>query len=109
MTAEPITLADLTDDEYAEVERMLADNRGYGWLPVESAKAYKPGVRIRHVGQQYWQAYENGTGVIVAVLKRNDEIELLVAYDEPRFPGGSRITQLGSYHVDLGPFGSVTP
>ena len=107
MTAEPITLADLTDDERAEVEQMLTDNRSYGWLPVDRAKSYEPGVRIRHVGQRYWQAYENGTGVIVAVLKRSDAIELLVAYDEPRFAGGSRITQLGSYHVDLGPFGSV--
>jgi hypothetical protein len=102
MTA--VTLDTLTKTERADIEQLVADNRGHGWLPVDSAKKYGAGVHIRHIGQQWAEAYWHGTGVIVAVLKRNDEIELIVAYDKPRFEGGSRITQLGSYHVDLGPF-----
>lgn len=105
MTA--ITLDDLTGEDLAEVERQLTDARGYGWRPVDRVRGYAPGVRIRHVGQQYFEAHDRGTGIIVTVLRRGDQIELIVAYDKPRFEGGSRITQLGSYHVDLGPFGGL--
>ncbi|BAL87338.1 hypothetical protein AMIS_21180 [Actinoplanes missouriensis 431] len=106
MTA--ITLDTLTDDDHAEIQRRLAAYAECGWQPVDSVREFAPGVRIRHVGQQYPQAYRYGTGVIVTVLQnRREDIELVVAYDEPRIPGCPRVTVLGDYHVDLGPFAAV--
>lgn len=110
MTA--VTLDTLTDDDHTEIERHLTAYAGYGWKPVDSAhsrtRTFTPGLRVRHVGQQYPKAYWHGTGVIAAVLtNRREQVELVVVYDEPRIPGCSRVTVLADYHVDLGPFEAV--
>lgn len=96
------TLDDLTEAESAEAEQLLAELSGRGYRSEDSIGKLTTGVRIRHRGQQYLEAYENGTGVIVAVTRRMErDVEVVVAYDEPRFRGMSRLTVLANYHVDV--------
>lgn len=98
------TLGDLTADDQAEVESQLTELTANGYKIQDSVGDLAPGVRIRHIGQQYPEAHVHGTGVIVAVvMRREPDVELVVAYDEPRFEGASRVTVLANYHVHLIP------
>lgn len=96
------TIADLTDAELVEAGQLLAELTARGYQVQDSIGGLARGIRIRHRGQQYAEAYENGTGVIVSVTRRLDrDIEVVVAYDQPRFEGMSRLTVLANYHVDV--------
>ncbi len=89
------------------IEQVVADKRlaelvSNGYVQQDAHKHLTVGARIRHVGQQYGQAHEHGTGNIWAVLVRHEaDIELVVVYDEPRFEGGSRVTVLADYHGEV--------
>ena len=97
-----MTPAVLTIDEQAEAESLLADLRSRGYTEQTRHGDLAPGVRVRHVGQQYPAAYRDGTGNVLAVLQRHEQdIEVLVAYDEPRLPGLSRLTVLANYHLEV--------
>ncbi len=96
------TVNDLTEAEAAEAERLLSELAANGYRLQDHIGSLAPGVRIRHRGQQHPEAYANGTGVIVHVTIRSErDVELVVAYDEPRFEGMSRLTVLANYHVDV--------
>lgn len=93
---------DLTADEQREADGLLAELNSRGYVTRDQFKALVPGARIRHRGQQYPEAYNDGTGNIVSVAVRHErDVELVVAYDKPRFEGMSRLTVLANYHVDV--------
>ncbi|GIM88859.1 hypothetical protein [Paractinoplanes toevensis] len=94
--------ATLTPAEQQEAERLLAGLHDRGYIDYEQHKTLTAGARVRHRGQQYPEAYRDGTGNIVAVTARNErDVELVVAYDKPRFEGMSRLTVLADYHVEV--------
>ncbi|MFI5891959.1 hypothetical protein ACIA5D_17800 [Actinoplanes sp. NPDC051513] len=103
--------AELSLQERVDVESMLGGLHARGYVDRKRFNEYTLSVRIRHRGQQYPQAYTKGTGVIVAITERPDsswsqshggpDIEMVIAYDEPRFGGTSRISVLADYHVEV--------
>jgi hypothetical protein len=78
-----------------------------------------PGVRVRHVGQQYVEAYRDGTATVLHVMEnvgstwsrsyRSRDIEVLVQRDRP-LVGTSLLGQWADYHcavVTPGPDGAL--
>lgn len=104
------TAYDMTTDEAAEAEAMLAQLHADGYRDIPEHGSLRPGVRIRHRGDQYPQAYDHGTGVVLHVTEKSPsswsvsygapDIEMVVLYDRPRL-GGSRLSQLAQYHVEV--------
>ncbi|WP_250029737.1 hypothetical protein [Paractinoplanes maris] len=92
----------LTAEDQAEADNMLAELINRGYKQVGQRKHLTVGARVRHVGEQYDEAYENGTGNIYGItVRRENDVELVVVRDEPRFSGGSRIAGLANYHVQV--------
>lgn len=103
----------MTDEERAEVAHMLAKLHGDGYVDlevyvdVEACLALRVGSRVRHRNQRSPQAYEHGTGVVLAITHKPDsawsqswrmpDVELIVLRDRAQF--GSRLSQLAHYHV----------
>ena len=102
-------MSDLTAEEQQRVDEMLAGLHERGYVDVAEHGKLRPGVRIRHRGEQYYEALEHGTGVVVAITEKPDsswsrtygmaDIELITVSDEARFD--SRLSQLAQYHVDV--------
>lgn len=92
-----------------EEEKMLARLREGGWTEIPEFDQLRPGVRIRHSGQQWAEAVLKGTGVILHITEKMDsewarnwgqrDIEMIVRWDEPRF--GQELSHLAQYHVDV--------
>lgn len=110
----------LTEDEQAEVARVLAELHEHGYQDVErhvhrSGAELAPGTRIRHAGHQWYEALREGTGHVVAITERPDsawsrswgmpDVELIAVFDKP-WPLDSRLSQLAQYHVRLVASGS---
>jgi len=103
------TIADLTQAERSEAEAILDGLRKHGYTDRERFNELAPGVRVRHSGHRWPEAYCEGTGVVVAITERNPsswsqswdapDIEMVVAFDEPTLPGISRLSTLAQYHV----------
>ncbi len=103
MTAAP----DLTPELAAEVAANLAELHQYGYREVDVHGDRRAGVRIRHHGHQWAEAYDNGTGVVAAVTEKPDpawsrswgkpDIELIAVWDRDGVAG--RVSQLAKYHV----------
>lgn len=101
-------MPELTTAEQSELDQLLACLRDAGYVDIENHNDLRVGARIRHVGHQWPQAYEHGTGVILALTERPNspwsrswharDIELIALWDQPR-PFGSRLSQLAQYHV----------
>jgi hypothetical protein len=99
---------DLAPGEQAEVERMLAALRERGYQDRDSHKKLAPGVRVRHTGHQWPQAYIEGTGTVVAIVEKPDsawsepwgmpDVELIVVFDRGVKLTG-RLSELAQYHV----------
>lgn len=108
MTAS-IPAPELTPRESAEVAALLAELRECGYRDVDHHGALRAGVRIRHYGHQWPGAYDDGTGVVVAVTEKPDsawsrtwgkpDVELIAAWDRPGVTG--RVSQLAQYHVEV--------
>lgn len=87
---------------------MRAELAGAGYRDAEHPSV-APGHRIRHRAEQWPEAWDLGTGVVLAVMERPDsawsqswggpDIELIVLKDRPLFEGSSRLSQLANYHV----------
>lgn len=100
----PVDLADETE----AYMRMHADLVNDGYRDVVHGKL-RIGQRVRHRGEQFFEALDKGTGVIVAVTEhrgsswghsyRRPDIEVIVLRDKPLFEGGSRLSQLADYHI----------
>jgi hypothetical protein len=103
-------MSDLTPEQTERVEKALVDLRSRGYVDINEHGRLRPGVRIRHRGDQYSEAYQNGTGVVIAITEkpnsawsaswRMPDIELLVLWDKEH-RGIDRISQLAQYHVSV--------
>jgi hypothetical protein len=99
---------DLAPGEQAEVERMLAELRGHGYVDRDRHNKLAPGVRVRHTGHLWPQAYTEGTGTVVAIVEKPDsawsaswgmpDVELIVVFDRGVKLTG-RLSELAQYHV----------
>lgn len=99
----------MTPEEQEIVEEMRASLIASGYIEIEQHKRLKPGVRIRHRGHQWPEAYENGSGVVVTLMEKPDsrwsqswgmpDVELIALMDNATF--GSRLSQLAQYHVEV--------
>lgn len=102
-----VALMGMTDGERAEVDAMLAALRERGYQNVAEHGQLRPGTRIRHRGERYYEALEHGTGVVLAITEKPDsswsrtwrmpDIELITLSDKPRFD--SRLSRVAQYHV----------
>jgi hypothetical protein len=103
-------LAAMTDEEQVKVVGLVdkLHEHGYQDLALYGAEL-RVGTRIRHRGQQYPEAYDHGTGYVVALTEkresawsetyRMDDVELVAVFDEPFV--FSRVSQLAHYHVSV--------
>ena len=101
--------AELTPEERAEADRILADLRERGYTDRAEFDELAPGVRVRHRGHQWPDAFRKGTGVVVAITEKSPsawsqewrmpDVEMVVAFDKPTWPGTSRLSTLAQYHV----------
>jgi hypothetical protein len=93
----------------AEVERCRAGLLEYGYVEVDDYQGLRRGVRVHHRRERFGDAYQNGTGTVAAVFRKDnsswsrswgvDDVELLVVRDSALF--GARVSQLAQYHVHL--------
>lgn len=101
---------EMTPEEQSAADELLAGLHAAGYQDLAEWRELKPGVRIRHRGHQYPEAYERGTGVVVAVTEKPDsswsktygaaDIEMVVLNDErPQALGARRVSTLAQYHV----------
>lgn len=118
MTELPFTL---TEDERAEVARVLAELHEHDYQDIErhvhrSGVELAPGTRVRHAGHRWHDAVVKGTGHVVAITERPDsawsrswgmpDVELIAVFDKP-WPLDSRLAQLAQYHVAVVNTGSM--
>lgn len=95
------------------IEEYLVDMRERGYVDVEEFGGLRAGVRVRHRGEQYAEAYRAGTGNVLHVLRRDPsswartyrhpDVELVVEHDDlQRSP-----MYVADYHVEI--VGAKTP
>ena len=100
----------MTEAERAEVGAILARLYASGYTDRDRFNELASGVRVRHTGQRYAAAYQDGTGVILAITERPGspwshewkmpDVEMVVLWDRPwPIEGSSRMSQLAQYHV----------
>lgn len=96
----------LTEAEQREYDDLLA--RGYRDIDVHGA--LRVGARVRHWGEQYCEAYRDGTGVVVALMEKSPsswvaagwgkhDVELIVRTDRDRWGIGSFVGRWADYHT----------
>jgi len=106
-----VSLIDLSPEETAKADAMLAELHGCGYIDVDRHNKLAPGVRIRHVGHQWPGAMLEGSGVVLAIAEKPDsswsrswgmpDVELIAVWDRASF--GSRVSQVAQYHVEAVP------
>jgi hypothetical protein len=90
-----------------KTEDYLADMRERGYVEIRVFGDLRAGVRVRHRGEQYLEAYRDGTGNVLHVLQRDPspwarsyghaDVELVVKHDDPtRSP-----MYVADYHVEI--------
>lgn len=61
---------------------------------------FRPGTRVRHSGQRYWEAVRSGTATVVHYeLQRDGTFEYWVLRDNPLLPDMDTATWWASYHT----------
>lgn len=104
-----MTTIEMTAEEQTKLAAMVAELHDHGYPDVEEHRGLRVGTRIRHVGHQWTEAYQAGTGVVVALTqKRNSswsqswgrpDVELIALWDREQVEG--RLSQLAQYHVEV--------
>jgi hypothetical protein len=104
-----VTVAELTAPEDFQLLLILQDLHDQGYRDIEQHDGLRVGTRVRHRGEQYPEAFRDGTGVVIALTERPDsswslswgmpDVELVVLRDTPRFDGQSRLSWVAQYHV----------
>lgn len=89
------------------IEERLADLKQHGYVEIEEFRGLRAGVRVRGRGEQYAEAYRDGTGKVLHVLQRDPspwarsynhpDVELVVESDDPQ--RGPRY--VADYHVEI--------
>lgn len=65
------------------------------------SKVHPVGARVRHGGEQWFEASITGTAVVTGHEWHGDHLEYLVRRDKPFFEGMSVDTQWAFYHTYL--------
>lgn len=56
-----------------------------GYAEVDSSGIHEVGQRVRHSGEQYPEAYAEGTSTIEHILVRGNDVEIIIHRDKPRW------------------------
>ena len=73
-----------------------------GYEEVDTVGILSVGQRVRHSGEQYSEAYRDGTSVIdkIFVKKGNDkDVEVIIHRDKPRWGPTDTHSQWANYHT----------
>lgn len=114
MENQTLPVAEPIEAELAGIDRMVAELHTRGYVDLDehtyprTGKVLQVGARVRHCGEQYWQAYQRGTGNVVALLHKPNsswsrsygtaDVELIMLRDTESV-AGSRLPQVAQYHV----------
>jgi hypothetical protein len=99
-TRQGITMTDFDANITAEIEKLAKEMTSYGYRPLDDHATLHPGLRVRHVGEKYPAAFDNGTAVVAAVFHRPHrlgDIEVIAVHDEDG--RGRRVRQWADYHT----------
>lgn len=109
MSAFAVASPNLTPEVAAEAIKMLAALHDRGYRDADFHGDLHPGTRIRHRGDQWPGAYENGTGIVLAITEkpnsswsqswRMPDVELIALWDRPDTRGW--LSGLAQYHVEV--------
>lgn len=101
----------LTAAERAEFDAHVTGLKRRGWVEVDEFRSLRPGVRIRHRGEQYTEAYRDGTATVLIVTEKpnspwarkyhHPDVELVALTDRDRFGTGIRLMFVADYHVEI--------
>jgi hypothetical protein len=90
--------------EHPDFDRRHDDLLADGYVDVDEHHGLRVGVRVRHRGHQYPEAYAKGTGTVLAVMLKHlsswsenhgrTDVELLVLRDDGSISG------VADYHVE---------
>lgn len=80
-------------------ERWVKGLLDCGYSEVSSKGILEVGQRVRHSGEQYSKAYDEGTSVIEHILVRGTDVEVIIHRDEPRFGPNDTHSQWANYHT----------
>ncbi|WP_159600005.1 hypothetical protein [Agromyces humi] len=96
---------DDTDAILAKHRKELTDR---GYVDIDEHRGLKVGARVHHIGEKWWEAGENGTATVVAILEKNPsswswggrpDIELIAQRDDPSW--GGPFGRWADYHTAL--------
>lgn len=104
----------LTAQERERLDAIHAELAANGYQDIAAhitaRRQLRVGDRIRHIGQQWPEAFDHGTGHIAVLTEKpgskwsqdhgRPDVELIAVWDKPRL-ANSRISQLADYHVEL--------
>lgn len=77
----------------------------HGYVEIQEAGRLRVGQRVRHAGQQYPEAYRNGTGVIEKIFRSpriiwgKEDVELIVKRDKPMWGPDDTHGYWADYHT----------
>ena len=70
-----------------------------GYSEVTSSGILEVGQRVRHSGERYPEAYDNGTSVIEKILVRGTDVEVIIHRDTPLWSPTDTHSQWANYHA----------
>jgi hypothetical protein len=70
-----------------------------GYEEVKHNGLLEVGQRVRHSGEQYSEAYSKGTSVIERIFVRENDVEVIIKRDEPRWSPTDTHSQWANYHT----------
>jgi hypothetical protein len=71
-----------------------------GYTEVDEIRIWKVSDRVRHSGEQYSKAYDNGTSTIERIFTRGEsDIEIIIHRGEPRWSPTDTHSQWANYHT----------
>lgn len=95
----------------SDFDSMRASLVASGYRDIKEKDGLRVGARVRHRGEQYYEAYATGTAVVRAIMERDPsswsvsygrrDIELIVERDVPMLPDMSPLGQWADYHTVL--------
>ena len=94
-----------TDQMAERVEKAEKGLLDRGYVEVPEYDRLQVGQRVRHIGEQWSEAYHTGTGVIEKIFYREksswgaNDVELIVKRDKPRFGPNDTHGYWASYHT----------
>ena len=82
-----------------------------GFIEVTELNGMSVGARVRHRGEQWFEAHEHGTGTIERIFHkpesswsrtyRRPDVELIVKRDKPKFGADDTHSFVADYHIEL--------